>query len=136
MPKLKAAGGHIVDIVGELEHDGVEYYAVHRPIKGSDPQDPFLIRKDNKFYTPYDLSGEKPQAGDIVSGPYGGSSTGYRVLGATDTQMLVIPKDDYKDGGWPVVASDEIQTEVYLPEGAIVYIRHLPDEYLKVQERP
>lgn len=132
MPKqLKAAGGHVVDIVGELEHDGVEYYAVHYRVR-DEKRDPFLVRKDNPNYTPYDLSGVTPQAGDVVSS--GQRWAEYRVLGVIDGQMLIVRKEDYADGEWITLPKGQLQEDIRLDVD--VYIRPCPDDYLKVVERP
>lgn len=132
MRQLKAAGGHLVNIVQELD----EHYVISYADPEDARRDPFVIRKDNDNYTPYDLSRETPQAGDIVAGGRDSWNERYRVLGATDTQMLIVEAKAYADGEWPTVG-DSIQLEVTLPaERTMVYIRQLPDGYLKVVERP
>lgn len=135
MPEqLKAAGGHLIDILGEVEGHWVVKYS-NPDDAGSRGNHPWCVAKTNPNYAPYDLSEEAPRVGDVVAGAYSDWGKKYRVLGVDDHQMIVVYWESWDDGEWNPVG-DKVQRDVGLEAGTMFFVRKLPDDYLRVVERP
>lgn len=134
MKQLKStdAVGAVVNILAELDDHYVVRYADDR--KGA--LDPFIVAKSSALWEPYDMSMETPRTGDLVAGGTHSANARYRVLGTTETQMIIVAAEKYMNGGWAELPAGDIQEDVVLPKGTIIFIRALPDLYLKVVERP
>jgi hypothetical protein len=120
MQVMNAVSGMVAEVIAEHER---WYWLLAK-----DGDQPFVAAREG-------WPALSPRAGDIWK-TYDGVK--YRVLGVDERlgQYFLIPLHDFYAGGWPVVFARYGEMQIDIPDGAVVYVRRLPEEGLKLDSRP
>lgn len=131
MTKYLKRGEQVVEKLAE--HDESLWVVSVDPDTGTPTGSPWTSQTGR--WEPYTLPPLVPKVGDIIA--YGTSE--YRVLGVTDTYMIIIAKRNWDGGGFPLPGDNKYrsgeQTEAVVGRPAQAFIRKLPDPHFKLKER-
>ena len=133
--KLKRVGDTRLDTLTDVIAETDRHWWV-------DPEDPYTISKSSGAWEEYV---PVPEVGDVWTSGGSSSSGGghrYRVVGVSEKRgeyVLVRDKDFNYGQGWPERKGLQADAVLRNDDGGpdvLVYVRKLPEEYLKLKERP